>query len=530
MIVTKPFSVKVVGAFDLLDRKGNSVRPIGRKDCAIVAILALTRNHRQTRTWLQDKLWGDRGPAQGAASLRQSLTTIRGLLNREEEVLHADRTWVWFDSDKLDFDHVAADASGEILRGLDLRDEGFNDWLRETRSTFETRRTRWGAVEVPDQPDRRWHLDVVHARAGDEAIGEIGDLVCDGLAEAVSVLGVHAVVDRRANTEAPTPRATDFVVRTRALRIGTGCVLSVSITDGFGALRWQVRREADATKWSSLVAIQVEIAQLFQDFVIRTEAESLRGGRWSAHSNGCQALMGILAPGSVPLREIAQCSEAAIAANEQGIYHALLGFSQLLLFGERECLEELDADIVMQNFRNALRLSPGNGLVQALSGHSHGFLLRELGRNADMTKEAVRLLPGSGACWLFRSISLGYCGRYTEAVQASIRAVSLCNGTLAHPMARSSELFARLMAGDNDGAIRAGEISLEAILFRPTVVDLMTAYVRAGRLQDGRKKLRLLINREPDLSTELIKSNDYPIVNPAHRAAVAEAAQKLGLA
>ena len=147
-----------------------------------------------------------------------------------------------------------------------------------------------------------------------------------------------------------------------------------------------------------------------------------------------------------------------------------------------------------------------------------------------MTREAVRLLPGSGSCWSFHAISLVYCGRYDEAVHAASNAVFLSRGTALQPLTQSTELFARLMVGDINGAIRAGEASLDGIVFRPTVMDLMTAYARAGRIEDGRAKLNLLIKREPNLSLELLKSQDYPIINPAHRAAVVEAADQLGLA
>jgi len=529
MSATKPFSIKVIGAFDLFDQNGKSVRPTGRKDSAILAMLALTRNHRQTRTWLQDKLWGDRGPAQGAASLRQALTTIRAILNTDEEIIHSDRTWVWLDPDQIDFDHDDRGLFGEILRGFDLKEEGFNEWLRETKSSYEAKKTGWSMLDAREQPDRRWHLDIAPVRTGEDNLSDIGEAMTDSLTEALSVVGVHAMIDRREAPEAPDPRATDIVVTTRVVSFGGGCLLSLRATDGFGSLRWQVRRETDAHDWSSLRAVQIELTQLFEDFVIRTEAGSLIGARWSAHSNGCQALMGILAPGTIPLREIAQCSEAAIAANEKGIYHALLGFSQLLLFGEREMLKDLDADVVMQSFRTAMRLSPENGLVHALAGHSYGFILHDLERNKEMTEEAVRLLPNSGACQIFHAISSVYTTDYEKAVHAACKAVSLCRGTLAQPMARSSELFAKLMAGDNDGAIRAGEMSLEAILFRPTIVDLMTAYARAGRFKDGRKKLRLLVNREPNLSTDLIRSSDYPIVNAEHRDAIVTAAKQLGL-
>ncbi|QIR86488.1 hypothetical protein [Paracoccus sp. AK26] len=524
----KRYLVKVIGAFDIIDREGRSVRPSGRKDCALLAILALTHNHRQTRTWLQEKLWGDRGPAQAAASLRQSIATLRSVLKNDVDVIYADRTWVWLDPAYLDFDYIRSGATGEILRGFDLREEGFNEWLRECRAVFSARETRWGSIEAT-QPDRFWYIDLPICPTGENRISEICDFIYDSLIESLSVIGLHAVINRRSDTTTPLPRATDLIVQIRALDMGKGCIVSSSVTDGFGSLKWQLRREINAGRWSDVRAVQIEMAQLLQDFAIRTEGRSLRNSRWSAYANGCQALMGVLVPGSMPLHDIMRCSEAAIVADEKGIYHALLGFSRLLLYGEREFHTCPDADEVMHSFRAALQLAPENGLVQALAGHAFGFLKRDLDRNLMMTQEAVRLLPGSGACWIFRAISLVYANRHAEAVRAADKAVLLCRGTLALPMARSSELFARLMAGDTAGAIRAGEMSLDTIVFRPTIVDLMTAYAREGRIEEGRAKLELLTAREPDLSVEMLRSPNYPIVNPVHRVAVVEAAARLGL-
>lgn len=525
----KTYSIKVLGSFDLLNVVGASVRPSGKKDCALLAMLALTRNHRQTRTWLQEKLWGDRGPAQGAASLRQSLSTLRSALNGNFEVLKADRTWIWLDPEHFDFDHKSSEADGEVLRGFDLREEGFNDWLRDTRSEHCARSARWGQIGIPAQPDRLWFIEMPVAKHNDETLTHVGEMLCDRLTEALAVVGVHAVVDRRSGIEGLTPRATDYRVRTRVLRVGTACILSLSVTDGFGSLVWQLRRETDANRWLELQAILVEFTELFQDFVIRAEAQTVRGAQWSSHANGCQALMGIIAPGTVPLGEITAFSEAAISANEKGIYHALLGFARLLQFGERQPVEALDADVIMNSFRTALSMSPTNGLVQALAGHSYGFLLHDLDRNASMTAEAVRLLPGSGACWNFHAVSLAYCGKFAEAVSAAETAVHLCKGTLAHPLALSTECFASLMAGDTEKAIRSGEASLDANFFRPTVIDLMTAYAKEDRRVEGCETLRLLTHREPELCVELLQSPDYPIVNSIHRAEIVGAASVLGL-
>src|SRR3954447_12004927 len=72
--------VCVIGAFRVLTHDGQDLTPRGRKARALLAILALTPSRRRSRPALQDKLWSDRGPEQGAASLRQTLTEIRKAL------------------------------------------------------------------------------------------------------------------------------------------------------------------------------------------------------------------------------------------------------------------------------------------------------------------------------------------------------------------------------------------------------------------------------------------------------------------
>lgn len=522
------YTLKVLGAFDLLDETGKSVRPSGRKECAILAMLALTANHRQTRTWLQDKLWGDRGPAQGSASLRHALSKLRGILNTQGEVIRADRTWVWLEPSRIQFDHLKHGAAGEVLRGFDLRDEGFNEWLRDARVQHANRDILATTADLPPHTDRCWYFNRP-TTGNDERLIDFGQVVFDGMMESGLVVGLGTAVDLRTGVPVADPRATDMIVRVHLTRLGSDGLASVTVTDGFGTLKWQVRREVSFRSWVSLKAVQVDIAVQFQDFVIRSEAERRAIADWSAHVNGCQALMGLMVPGSMPLEEIIRCSEAAIAAEEKGLYHALLGQAQLRKHGEREETSTMDLDEIMGSNRTSLAMSPENGLVQALTGHSFGFFLRDLDRNAEMTREAARLLPGNGLCRIFRTISLIYIGKFREAVESADLAVMLCRGTLAYAQARSAQLFARLMAGDTRGAIRSGEEAVDALNYRPTVTDLMVAYAAEGRIEDGRAKLRTLYRREPDLSLDMLRSPDYPIVNATHRAQIIAAAGQLGL-
>src|SRR3954465_8450344 len=72
--------VCVIGAFRVLAHDRQDLTPRGRKARALLAILALTPTRRRSRAALQDKLWSDRGPEQGADSLRQTLSEIRRAL------------------------------------------------------------------------------------------------------------------------------------------------------------------------------------------------------------------------------------------------------------------------------------------------------------------------------------------------------------------------------------------------------------------------------------------------------------------
>lgn len=305
------FSIQVLGAFDVTDVHGRSVRPSGRKDCALVAVLALTRGHRQTRTWLQDKLWGERGPAQGAASLRQSLNSLRAVFNRGAEIVCTDRTWVWLEPRHLSFDHEMPGAQGEVLRGFDLREEGFNEWLREARSEFAARDARPGLLDVPAQADRRWYLDPQGCGTREVAVREVSDLVCDGIVDALSTIGLGALIDCRLVALTPSttpPRATDMIVRPRVIRFGRGCIVSVTVYDGFGSLRWQVRRELQSMRWPSLRDLEFEIAHLIQAFAMRTEATPC------ATSAGVRTPMAVRRSWEFSCRERCPCARSCDAA------------------------------------------------------------------------------------------------------------------------------------------------------------------------------------------------------------------------
>src|SRR3954471_5001999 len=138
----------VIGAFRVLTHDGQDLTPRGRKARALLAILALTQTRRRSRPALQDKLWSDRGSEQGAASLRQTLTEIRGAFGeRYRDCLVGDMRGIGLDADRISVDLDTADLSKfasaveapVLLEDIEVADREFEDWLRSQRAGFEQR-------------------------------------------------------------------------------------------------------------------------------------------------------------------------------------------------------------------------------------------------------------------------------------------------------------------------------------------------------------------------------------------------------
>ena len=97
----------------------------------MLALLASEPTLTRQRVWIQDKLWSDRGPKQGANSLRQVLFQIRHLFDLKSEILTADRSSVALDPEHV---HVLSQNDGEFLEGIDIRDLEFESWLTHMRA------------------------------------------------------------------------------------------------------------------------------------------------------------------------------------------------------------------------------------------------------------------------------------------------------------------------------------------------------------------------------------------------------------
>src|SRR5262245_49826748 len=134
---------------------GHAIDVSGRKERALLAVLAMPPGEPRSRDKLISLLWSDRGNKQGRDSLKQAILRLRKSFGALHPLpILADRETLTLDAAKVavdvqEFEHqidvgtpeaVARAASlyrGDLLDGLDVRDPVFEEWL-----LFERQRLR----------------------------------------------------------------------------------------------------------------------------------------------------------------------------------------------------------------------------------------------------------------------------------------------------------------------------------------------------------------------------------------------------
>ncbi|MFO0995285.1 MAG: BTAD domain-containing putative transcriptional regulator [Alphaproteobacteria bacterium] len=158
MTVPPRFRLSILGAFALTAPDGASRKP-GKTQQALLAALALARGEARSREHLASLLWHDRGDAQARHSLRQSVLTLRKLLDdSDEHLIRGDAATLSLNPDlvsvdALEFEALARETSseslaragalyrGDLLSGLAIPSEAFEEWLTAERA-------RWRRIAI----------------------------------------------------------------------------------------------------------------------------------------------------------------------------------------------------------------------------------------------------------------------------------------------------------------------------------------------------------------------------------------------
>lgn len=153
-----PLRIAVLGPF-LLTWEGGALPRMPKKAQALLAFLAMHRDRSFPRDELATLLWGNSGTEQARQSLRQSLSSLRMLLAPDwSDTLLADPASVRLasspglevdldafeslsrSSDVDDLLRAARLCRGDFLAGLQIPEEGYNDWMTVERQRLSSLR------------------------------------------------------------------------------------------------------------------------------------------------------------------------------------------------------------------------------------------------------------------------------------------------------------------------------------------------------------------------------------------------------
>lgn len=146
-------SIKLFGRLEVIDPDGTLIPVTGGKQQALLAALALAGDQPLTRNKLINLLWGDRFDEQARQSLRQAVSKLRQILNRDgEHILWANADQVGLTMDLVDVDAQAFESltrsaspenlysaealyTGTLLDGFSAGN-AFDEWLGVERVRF----------------------------------------------------------------------------------------------------------------------------------------------------------------------------------------------------------------------------------------------------------------------------------------------------------------------------------------------------------------------------------------------------------
>ena len=146
--------LKLLGGYEIRIAGGEPLDIATRKTRALLAYLALPTGRAHTREKLAGLLWSDRGDEQARNSLRQAIAELgRELASVEPAPLVKGRDTLALDPQAVEVDAVAFERlaaseaaydlqraaglyAGDLLDGFGVRDQAFEDWLRDERQRY----------------------------------------------------------------------------------------------------------------------------------------------------------------------------------------------------------------------------------------------------------------------------------------------------------------------------------------------------------------------------------------------------------
>lgn len=522
MSEAKKYYVRVWGSFEIDSWDGKSYLPPGTKSRAVVATLCTAPGYRRSRRWLEAIFWGDCPPQQAAANLRQVLLRLKRSPICIEGILCIDVHSIWLNG-KLVEVLPRRRSTETFLEGLDVGEEGFEDWLLEERQA--------GAQAVLASPTmlmprleasqaarpRIYILRDPKVAAADAEIAQLATCVRNTLFEL-------ELFDIREGVLPPDVGLTIVPERISRDRVG----LKVADSSN-GSILWSEDCREDAAFAASRLSDQC--AEALLDIF----AESSRLPNFEndvAEARAIKVIMdGLFLPGSRAPQEIENSVTLSFQISKTGINYGLRNCVRMLKYGERiSGFDAIQREVVIEDLRRSVAESPRSAFAHALAAHTCSLFLREPDAAIEHGSLAVSLGPTSSLVSSLYALTLLRSGVIDDAENWANRANCLSRGSRYRPFNVGVMACVAAAKGDFHASLRlARATKLLLPKFRAVNKLLFLGYTMTGELDRAHAEAQNILLGEPEFGRRLLAENTPTVGIPVLRRAMHDSAVRLGL-
>ena len=518
--------LELIGSFRLTDQDGKEIPISGRYGPALIAILATSQRQTRSRDVLRAMLWPRSPDAQSAASLRTLLNAVRKELGPFAGHLVSDRRSVQLSgvtrTDKADGQH-------EFFEDAPRLGEAFEDWLSIQRSQA---RPDPNAIAMASETSSRFRSRICVAiypadvTTDDPHAKHIASRIISQMRQHLCLLDMTDVLDLSILDESHNATPTVLGQRTPDVAL----LVSLSKVGHFAEIG--IRAFEPRTKqvlWSATISADQSTTFLFSsgqlDEFVNQAVDSLNvaclrlieagkiGAPGAPNSifGAVHKVLGMSVKGQSAARQFfrgkAEFENSAIAT-------AWYAFSLANTLGEggnrQHIMDEADSYC-----RRAIELDPSNALALALVAHVQSFVLRRLEVGAELARTARQIAPTLAITWDMSAMNALYRGQIDEAAQFSAKAVALGRFSPYKPLFESSQAIAASLGGNHHTAIRiAGQVLDRIPHFLAVERHLCGSLAAAGQLDQSRRLIRKIRDRDPNFTADLLDDPHYPLPSP----------------
>ncbi|MDD1534721.1 hypothetical protein C7U89_14890 [Bradyrhizobium sp. WBOS4] len=547
MVEIKRIEINLFGACVVRSTQADGFEITGAKHKALFALLATAPFGRRTRPFLQDTLWGTACYDTGRQSLRRALSDIRQIMGDcFTDVLSSTNSDLTLDLARVSF--IGRPGSGELLEGINLKEDGFNSWLGAMRQNPQQIYSLYGcstqSLAAPMLP----FVAVLPFRTigGTPEHAVLGDWLAEEVSRSLSRSNLTSVISHW-SSRALDHRAVDIAtVRAQlavdyclvgTLRVATReIILDADLVDTIsGRILWTRQFAGPIGRFMDRCAEGVaEIVRAIGATVADDAISHVSDRRLSDVEDHRLLVAGVGLMHRPALRDFARSreliEETLKRAPNAAEAHAWFGkWHALSVFNGWSTDPAKDTRIALDSTARALDINPDNAFCLTIDGFAHNNLLRRMDIASARYDEALRRNPNEALAWLLKGALNAFQDHGPTAVTAAERARRLSPIDPFRYYYESLSATALLSAGRYAEALDFAECSLQRHHRHiSTLRTKIVALHNLGRNEDAKRAASDLLTRQPHFTVSAYR-RDHPAADYNFGKRAAEALSAAGI-